>query len=283
MGLRIHTNVPGLVAQKNLRANRAQLDLNLEHLSTGSRINHAGDDATGLAVSETLKAEVRELHQAERNAQDGISVIQIAEGGLSEISNLLIRGREIGVQACSDTVGSQERKFLNTEFQQILSEVDRIANTTSFNNNNLLNGSSSSFEIQIGAHSDSFFDRILIFNAASTDVTTIALGLNLSSLEEKSNAQNSLAVIDTALNKMTQVRTQLGSVQNRLQSTLNTISTSKKNLTHAVSRIQDADMAEESSELTKNNILMQAGISVLTQANNSVKTALNLINQGSSA
>jgi flagellin len=283
MGLRIHTNVPGLVAQKNLRANRDQLDRNLEHLSTGYRINHAADDAAGLATSEILKAEARGLQQTERNAQDGISVIQIAEGALGEISQILIRLREIGVQASSDTLGSQERSFLNTEFQQLLSEVDRIAQSTSYNHIPLLNGAGNSFEIQVGTQNTPIVDRISLFNPSTTNVTNVALGLNLTCVKEKSNAQQSLVEIDSAFSHLTQVRTQLGAMQNRLQSILSNILTHKENLTSTVSRIKDADMAEESSELTKNNILLQAGVSVLTQANNSIKVALNLLNQGSSS
>ena len=148
MGLRINTNVPALVSQRNLRLTRINLDRSLERLSSGLRINHAGDDAAGLAVSETLRAQLRGLAQAERNAQDGVSVVQIAEGALSEISNILIRMRELGVQAASDTIGSEERKFLNTEFQQLLEEIDRISNSTEFNHESILNGSIGNFEVQ---------------------------------------------------------------------------------------------------------------------------------------
>src|SRR3954469_24217080 len=150
MGLRINTNVPALVAQRNLRTTRSSLDRTLERLSSGSRINHAGDDAAGLAISESLRAQLRGLAQAERNAQDGVSLVQVAESALGEVSNILIRMRELGVQAASDTVGQQERKFLDLEVQTSLAEIDRIANSTECNRVPLLNGSASNFEVQVG-------------------------------------------------------------------------------------------------------------------------------------
>jgi flagellin len=153
MGLRINTNVPSLIAQRNLRTTRSTLDRTLERLSSGSRINHAGDDAAGLAISESLRAQLRGLAQAERNAQDGISLVQVAEGAMAEVSNILIRMRELGVQAASDTVGDQERKYLNVEFSQLMEEIDRIAQSTEYNGTPLLNGSSHTFEIQIGTYS----------------------------------------------------------------------------------------------------------------------------------
>src|SRR5580658_8780969 len=148
MGLRINTNIPALVAQRNLRTTRVSLDRTLERLSSGSRINHAGDDAAGLAISENLRSQIRGIGQAERNAQDGISLVQVAESALGEISNILIRMRELGVQAASDTVGPTERGFLDREFQQMLEEIDRIAASTEFNNVPLLNGTSNTFEVQ---------------------------------------------------------------------------------------------------------------------------------------
>jgi len=277
MGLRINTNIPALTAQRNLRMNRASLDKNFEKLSSGSRINHAGDDAAGLAISESLRAQIRGLAQAERNAQDGVSLVQIAEGALGEISNILIRMRELGVQASSDTVGPQERKFLDTEYQQLLSEMDRISASTQFNGVPLLSGSGATFEVQVGTRNNPEIDRIRLFDGAATDVNSVSLGLNLSGLGEKLNAQNSLGSIDGALQQVTSVRAGLGAMQNRLQSIINNIMTSRENLSAANSRIRDADLAEETSEMTKNQILMQAGISVLSQANSNVKTALNLL------
>lgn len=280
MGLRIHTNVPALIAQRNLSTTRGNLDRSLQRLSSGLRINTAGDDAAGLAVSEMLRAQTRGLSQAERNAQDGVSVVQIAEGSLSEISNILVRMRELGVQAASDTIGSSERKFLNIEFQQLLAEVDRISNSTEFNHVSLLNGSTNSFDVQIGIRNDPGNDRLRLFNGDNSEVNTISLGLNLSNLEDKQNAQNSLTVIDGALSSVTAIRAEFGAMQNRLQSVINNIMVTRENLTAATSRIRDMDMAEETTELTKNQILMQAGVSVLGQANSSIKSALNLLGSG---
>lgn len=277
MGLRINTNVPSLVAQRNLRGNRVLLDRSLERLSSGSRINHAGDDAAGLAISETLRAQIRGLGQAERNAQDGISLIQVAEGGLSEISNILIRMRELGVQAASDTVGPRERKFLDTEFQQLSEEIDRIANSTEFNGNALLNGNGSSFEIQIGTKNNPLVDRIKLFDPYVSNVNLVSLGINLSTVADKTSAQNCLASIDGALNTATSIRAEFGAMQNRLQSVINNLNVNKENMTAANSRIRDADLAEETSEMTKAQILNQAGVSVLSQANSSMKSVLGLL------
>ena len=277
MGLRINTNVPSLVAQRNLRSNRQVLDRTLERLSSGSRINHAGDDAAGLAISETLRAQIRGLSQAERNAQDGISLVQVAEGGLVEVSNILIRMRELGVQAASDTVGPKERKFLDNEFQQLAEEIDRIANSIEFNGNPLLNGSGSAFEVQIGTKNNPLVDRIKLFDPYSSNVNLVSLGINLSTVADKTSAQNSLASIDDALNSVTSIRAGFGSMQNRLQSVINNLQVNKENMMSANSRIRDADLAEETSELTKSQILNQAGVSVLSQANSSIKSALGLL------
>lgn len=280
MGLRINTNVPALVAQRNLRVNRASLDRSLERLSSGSRINHAGDDAAGLAISEGMRAQLRGLGVAERNAQDGISLVQVAEGAMAEVSNLLIRMRELGVQAASDTVGPNERKFLDLEFQEALEEVDRIAHSTEYNGVPLLNGAASVFEIQIGTKNNPTIDRIKLFDSSAADINIVALGLNLTSIGDKASAQNCLSSVDRALSSVTAVRAEFGAMQNRLQSVINNISISRENLATANSRIRDMDLAEETSELTKNQILMQSGIAVLGQANSSIKSALALLGQG---
>jgi flagellin len=252
----------------------------LERLSSGQRINRAGDDAAGLAISENLKAQIRGLKQSERNAEDGISLVQIAEGGLGEISNILIRLRELAVQAASDTIGPTERKFLNVEFEQLTSEVDRIANSTEFNRVPLLNGTGAVFDIQIGTRNDPISDR-LTFDASSADVNVAALGLNLASVADKISSQNSLSSIDQAIISVSGIRADFGALQNRLQSTINNIQTSIENLSAANSRVRDTDVAAETAELTKQNILMQAGTSVLTQANSSTTSALSLIQSAS--
>lgn len=280
MGLRINTNVPSLVAQRNLRTTRGSLDRTLERLSSGSRINHAGDDAAGLAISESLRAQIRGLGQAERNAQDGISLVQVAESAMAEVSNILIRMRELGVQAASDTVGPTERRFLDVEFQQLMAEIDRIANSTEYNRVPLLNGSSTTFEIQVGTRNNPVIDRIRLFESNAADINVVALGLNLSSVADKASAQNTLSSIDSALSSVTSIRAEFGAMQNRLQSVINNIMVSKENLSAANSRIRDADVAEETTELTKNQILMQSGVAVLGQANSTIKTALGLLGQG---
>lgn len=280
MGLRINTNVPALIAQRNLRTTRSNLDRNLERLSSGSRINHAGDDAVGLAISEILRAQTKGLGQAERNAQDGISVVQIAEGALAEISNILVRMRELGVQSASDTIGPQERGFANIEFQQLMQEIDRISNTAEFNHVSLLNGTAPSFDIQVGLGNNPSLDRIKLFSGTDTNVSSVSLGINLSNVADKFSSQQTLSALDVAINSVVSIRAQFGAMQNRLQSITNNIMTSRENIVAATSRIRDMDMAEETTELTKNQILMQAGVSVLTQANTSVKTALGLLNQG---
>ncbi len=280
MGLRINTNVPALVAQRNIRGSRANLDRSLERLSSGSRINHAGDDAAGLAISETLRAQVRGLSQAERNAQDGISLVQTAEGAMAEIGNMLIRMRELGVQAASDTVGPQERQFLNLEFQQLMEEIDRIANTTKFNGVTLLNGTSMQFEIQVGTGNNPLLDRIKLFDPNKADITTTALGINLTNVADKVSAQNSLEAMDGAINGVTAIRAEFGAMQNRMNSVVSNIMIAKENMNASNSRIRDADVADEATEMTKHQILMQSGISVLGQANATLKSALQLIGPG---
>lgn len=280
MGLRINTNIPSLVAQRNLRNTRSSLDTTLERLSSGSRINHAGDDAAGLAISESLRAQIRGLSQAERNAQDGISLVQVAEGAMSEVSNMLIRLRELGVQAASDTVGPSERKFLDLEFQQLMEEMDRIAKSTEYNHVPLLNGTAQAFEIQIGTGNNPMTDRVRLFDNSAADVSIVALGLNLANVADKVSAQNSLASIDTAIGQVTSMRAEFGALQNRLQSVVNNISIGKENMSAANSRIRDADIAEEATNLAKSQILMQSGVSVLAQANATAKTALGLLGGG---
>lgn len=282
MGLRINTNVASLNAQRNLRGTRVSMNKALEKLSSGQRINRAGDDAAGLAISENLKAQIRGLKQAERNAEDGVSLVQIAEGALSEVSSILIRLRELAVQAASDTIGATERKFLNVEFEQLTSEMDRIANSTEFNRVPLLNGTGAVFDIQIGTRNDPISDR-LTFDASSADVNVAALGLNLASVADKISAQNSLSSIDQAIISVSGIRADFGALQNRLQSTINNIAVSVENLSAANSRVRDTDVAAETAELTRQNILMNAGVSVLSQANSSTKSALSLINAASQA
>ncbi len=278
MGLRINTNTASLNAQRNLSGTKLALDKSLEKLSSGYRINRAGDDAAGLAISENLKAQIRGLKQASRNAQDGVSLVQVAEGGLNEISSILIRLRELSVQAASDTIGPVERQFLNVEYDQLVSEIDRIADSAEFNGTQLLSGTGSILDFQVGTRNDPNIDR-LSFDASKADANSAALGVNLTSVADKASAQNSLTAIDQAIVSVSAMRADFGAIQNRLQSTISNIAVSIENMSAANSRIRDVDVAEETAELTKNNILQSAGVSVLAQANQSSQAALQLLNQ----
>lgn len=278
MGLRINTNTASLNAQRNLRSTKLGLDKSLERLSSGFRVNRAGDDAAGLAISENLKAQIRGLKQASRNAQDGVSLIQVAEGSLNEISSILIRLRELGVQAASDTIGPVERQFLNVEYDQLVSEIDRIADGTEFNGTLLLSGTGSILDFQVGTRNDPNIDR-LSFDASKADANSAALGVNLTSVADKASAQNSLSAIDAAIVSVSAMRADFGAVQNRLQSTINNLAVSLENMAAANSRIRDVDVAEETAELTMNNVLLNAGTSVLAQANQTSQVALGLLNK----
>lgn len=276
MGLRVNTNISSLMAQRSLGSTRQALEKNLQKLSSGSRINSAGDDAAGLAISENLRAQIRGLKQAKRNAQDGVSLIQVSEGGLNEITNILIRLRELSIQSASDTVGDKERSFTDREFQALKSEMERISISTTFNGTPLLNGRAGIFEIQVGTGNNPLTDRIT-YDGQNADVTLEALRMAGESCATKQGAQLSLGVLDDAISQVSKVRSDLGAMQNRLQSTINNVAINEENMTAANSRIRDADLAEEVSEMTKNNILMQAGISVLGQANQSAQSALKLL------
>jgi flagellin len=276
MGLRINTNTASLNAQRNLMGTKLGLDKSLEKLSSGFRINRAGDDAAGLAISENLKAQIRGLKQASRNAQDGVSLVQVAEGSLNEISSIMIRLRELAVQAASDTIGPVERQFLNVEYDQLISETDRIADGTEFNGTQLLSGTGSILDFQVGTRNDPNIDR-LSFDASKADANAAALGVNLTSVADKASAQNSLTAIDQAIVSVSAMRADFGAIQNRLQSTISNLAVSVENMAAANSRIRDVDVAEETAELTRNNILLNAGTSVLAQANQTAQTALTLL------
>lgn len=281
MGLRINTNVASINAQRNLRTTNQDMRKAMERLSSGSRINRAGDDAAGLAISENLRAQIRGYNMAIRNSEDGISLVQVAEGGLNETSNILARLRELGIQAGSDTIGSDERGFLDVEYQSLLQEIQRISASTEFNNTKLLNGvdeegQTKQFDIQIGIRNIPGVDRI-VFDATKADATVKGLGLENLNVSSKLTAQQSLAKIDEAIQKVARVRADFGALQNRLQSTINNLGVSVENLSSANSRIRDADMATETAEMTRNNIMLNAGVSVLGQANASNQMALKLL------
>jgi flagellin len=278
MGLRINTNTASLNSQRTLWNTKLALDKSLEKLSSGYRINRAGDDAAGLAISENLRAQVRGLKQASRNANDGISLVQVAEGAMNEISSILIRLRELAVQAASDTIGPVERQFLNVEYDQLVSEVDRIADATEFNGTQLLAGVGSIMDFQVGIRNNPEIDRIS-FDSSKADANSASLGVNLSSVADKASAQNALSSIDTAIMSVSAMRADFGALQNRLQTTVSNIQNSVENMSAANSRIRDVDVAEETAEMTRNNILLQAGTSVLAQANQSANVALGLLNK----
>ena len=276
MGLRIQTNVASLNAQKNLAFTQRGMQQSLARMSSGSRINQAADDAAGLAISENLKGQIRGMRQASRNANDGISLVQVAEGGLQEVSNMLIRLRELGVQAASDTIGDTERKFIDVEYQQLKSEIQRISEVTTFNGRDLLNGTGGVIDIQVGTHNDTFKDRIS-FNASAANASLESLGVVAESVATKEGAQTGIDAVDKAIVSVNAIRANFGAMQNRLQSTTSNLAVSDENLSAANSRIRDADIAAESAELTRNNILAQAGVATLAQANNTAQLALKLL------
>jgi flagellin len=276
MGLRISTNVAALNAQKNLYMTNIHQNRSMARLSSGFRINQAADDAAGLAISENLKGQIRGLRQANRNANDGISLVQIAEGSLNEVSNMLIRLRELGVQASSDTIGDTERQFLDVEYQQLKSEIQRVTEATNYNGYDLLNGTGGVLDIQVGTNNDPFKDRIS-FNAGAANSTLEALGIVAESLETKESAQQSLSTVDNAMISVNSIRANFGAMQNRLQSTSSNLLIYDENMSAANSRIRDTDVAAETSEMIRNSILMQAGVSVLGQANQQNQLALKLL------
>lgn len=276
MGLRINTNVASLSAQRSLGITMRNQNDNLRKLSSGERITRSGDDAAGLAISENLKASIRGMRQAKRNAGDAISMLQTAEGGMNEISNIIIRLRELSVQAASDTIGSTERGFSDIEFQNLKEEIDRISKSTEFNGIKLLDGTGGKLEFQVGIKNDPILDR-LHYDGAGADASLEALGISVDGVSTKEGAQAALKKLDDALVHVNGVRANFGALQNRLQSTSNNLEVSDENLSAANSRIRDVDVASETADMTKNNILMQAGISVLSQANQSSNSALKLL------
>ncbi|MBL7669557.1 MAG: flagellin FliC [Bdellovibrionaceae bacterium] len=276
MGMRVTTNMAAINAQRNLVGSQRKIQDSMSQLSSGSRINKAADDAAGLAISEGLRSHIRSANQAQRNANDGISMVQTAEGGLNEIGNIIVRLRELGIQAASDTVAATERGFLNKEVQQLKSEVQRIASVTTWGSTKLLDGSSETFDYQIGIFNNSEEDRIS-FNATENVATLDALGLTGIDYTTKEGAQVGLEELDTAQTQINGVRSNLGALQNRLTSTVDNLGVAQENMSAANSRIRDTDVAMASSEMTRNNILLQAGTSTLAQANQVNQLAMKLL------
>lgn len=275
MGMRIATNVTAINATRNLTTSQRVMASTSAQLSSGFRINKSADDAAGLAISENMKSQIRSSVQARRNANDGISLVQTAEGGLGEISNIITRLRELGIQAASDTVGERERILINTETQQLKGEIERIAQTTAWNTTKLLDGSTPLFDFQVGTF------------ATENDVISFDSSVNLSTLEglqladvdytQKEGARASLNQLDEAQSNVNGMRANLGALQNRLTSTVDTLAVAEENISAANSRIRDTDVAASSSEMARNQVLLQAGTATLAQANQSNQLALKLI------
>jgi flagellin len=276
MGLRISTNVASINSQRNLNESQMKMNNSLAQLSSGSRINKSADDAAGLAISENMKATIRSTRQANRNASDGISMVQTAEGGLNEIGNIIVRLRELGIQAASDTVGDTERGFINKEVVQLKDEMQRIAQVTTWGKTKLLDGSTPNYDFQVGNYNNDFEDRIS-FKAGENTATIDALGLSGVDYASKEGAQTALADLDKAQESVNGMRANLGALQNRLQSTTQNLSVYEENISQANSRIRDTDVAAATAEMTRNNILLQASTATLAQANAKDQLALKLI------
>jgi flagellin len=274
MSISVRTNVSSLVAQGNLAKTSGELQKSISRLSSGLRVQSASDDAAGLAISEDFKASIRSLNQAKRNANDGVSLIQTADGSLKEVSGLLTRMRELAVQSRNGTNNSTQRGYLMDEFDQLRSEIDRIANTTEFNGLTLLDGdqvSGLSFQVGMGTTAD---DRLTISIATSG---ASALGLSASTISSTGGADTAIAALDDAIEDISTRRASLGSMQNRLTTTMSNLETYATNLSAANSRIVDVDVAEETANLTKSQILLQAGTAMLAQANQGPQVALSLL------
>lgn len=274
MGLRITTNVASINAQRQLDKQQTRNDHALAALSSGSRIVRAADDAAGLAISENLKGQIRGIGQARNNAYNAMSLIDVSDGGLNEINNILIRLRELGVQAASDNIGEVERGFLNLESKQLVEEAGRIAATTRFGNMKLLDGSGEELEFQVGAFGGEENVIAYKFNA---DATGSALGYDNITMDDKQSARDALETVDDALIKLGAIRADFGAVSSRMQATVSNLDIQYENLNAANSRLRDVDVARESAELASSNILQQAAISVLGQANARGNQALRLL------
>ncbi len=273
MALIINNNPASIAAQRNLSISTLSLNRSVERLSSGLRVTRAADDAAGLGLSESLRAQIRSINQATRNASDGISLTQIADGAAATIGSLLARLRELSSQAASGTVGNTERSYIDQEFVALRSEIDRIAKVTEFNGQALTSGSTISFSIAIGFRSGAGNTLELDLN----DITTTSLGLASVNVSTSANATSSLANIDNAISAIASARAEYGSIQNRFEATIANLQVTSENLTAAESRIRDADIALETSVFTKNQILVQAGIATLAQANTLPQQALALL------
>lgn len=280
MSISVVTNVASLAAQRNLSRSQELQARSIGRLSSGLRINQASDDAAGLGISENLKADIRSLDQARRNANDGVSMMQVAEGGMNEISGIVTRMRELAIQSANGTLGATERSYIDTEFDQLKAEIDRISQSTEFNGQMLLEGSASAgLTMQIGIQ-NTVNDRLAISITrlvVSTLGSTGGLHIGSISMSTATNSQAALGALDAAIQQLSTSRAKVGAFQNRMQITVSNIGVAHENLSAANSRIRDVDVAQEAAEMTKSQILAQAGISVLGQANALPQAALSLI------
>jgi flagellin len=280
MGLRVNTNVAALNARRHLYENTLKFNKSLERLSSGLRINRSGDDAAGLAISEGLKSDVRALEQASRNAADGISLVQVAEGSLDEVNNILLRLRELAEQAATETLGFSERLHLQGEFTELLDEIDRISATAEFNGIRLLDGTAGVLRVQVGIGTDASTSAVSIdlqgaMNSAGLAIDPAVVGIIGTNGD---NARVALGLIESATTTVSTLRASFGSAQNRLETSIRNIGMTVENLSAANSRIRDVDVAVETSNMTSLQILQQAGVSILSQANMTSSLALKLLN-----
>jgi len=277
MGLRINNNIAAMNAHRNLTATDTALGKSLEKLSSGLRINRAADDAAGLAISEGLRSQIGGLKQATRNAQDGISVAQTAEGALTETTSILQRMRDLSVQAANGgSVDTDGQAAADKEFGQLKLELDRISTTTKFGSQSLLDGNYDG-TFQVGANNSAADQIVVDLSAVAVDSAGLGLTAATINLTTTSNAQDSMDAIDLALKDVTGVRADLGAVQNRFEHTINNLSVATENVTASESRIRDVDMAAEMMNFTKSQILSQAGTAMLAQANQSSQGVLSLL------
>lgn len=277
MGLRIKTNVPSIAVQRELRKTSSGADDSASKLASGKRITKSADDAAGLGIAKKMEAEIRGMQMAQRNASQGISMVQVAEGGLEESTNILTRMRELSIQAASDTVGERERGFLNLEYEQLSEEVDRISKTTTFSGRELLTGESESgtLDFHVGAYAGE--NNKISFDADATNATAENLGIDGTNILDKGSANDNLAIIDEAIDQVSGFRANFGAIQSRLQTTVSNLDTSVVNTEAARSRIEDVDVAAETAKMASANVARQAGISTLAQANQIPNAALRLI------
>ena len=274
MGLRVNTNIASINAQRNTALVTTRLARNYQRLSTGLRISTAADDAAGLAISERLRAQVRSLAQASRNANDGISLVQVGEGALNEVSNILVRLRELAIQSANGSSSTADKNTIREEFDSLINEIDRIAQSTEFNGIRLLDGSASTVTFQVGINTAVGIDQL---DVSLTPALVTTLGLDTVDVGSGGDTSFAITQIDQAINSVSALRGRFGSLQNRLQSTIANLGVATESLSAAESRIRDVDVAFETAELTRNNILQQASISILAQANAQPQSALQLL------